>query len=204
MSSGGPWVIARTVVLFLASVVAACGPVGGSAVPASNDQPAAVVTGAAVGDAHLGPCAPTFAHMVPPQEVADFMMRGSSRYNATAEAWNARPSLESWAASENWVGNEGIWVSLPTNGLVSWGSTTSTSKFWTYVVGRVGAVTATARRLDGPAVSGFSMSGGTPSEGYGPPGFIPAGFLFPADGCWEVTYRVGDGSVTFVVEVLRK
>jgi len=48
------------------------------------------------------------------------------------------------------------------------------------------------------------MSGGTPSEGYGPPGFIPAGFLFPADGCWEVTYRVGDGSVTFVVEVLRK
>src|SRR5712691_11739759 len=134
------------VVMLATALLAACMPLAGSPVPASNDQPAAHVSWMVARDAQPGPCAPTLARMVLLHEVADFMMRGSSRYTATAEAWNARPSLESWAASENWVGNEGIWVSLPTSGLVSWGSTTSTSKFWTYVVGRDGAVTARARR----------------------------------------------------------
>ena len=42
------------------------------------------------------------------------------------------------------------------------------------------------------------------SDGYGDSGFQPSGLLFPTEGCWEVTGRVGDGSLTFVTWVQRR
>jgi hypothetical protein len=33
------------------------------------------------------------------------------------------------------------------------------------------------------------------------PGFHATALIFPTAGCWEVTGRVGDASLTFVVEV---
>jgi hypothetical protein len=142
--------------------------------------------------------------MVPPQEVADFMMGGSSLYNASSQAWSSRPSRETWAAVANWVGHDGIWISLPTDGLVTWGTPEWPSKFWVYAVEREGSVSATARRLDGPTPSGFVTSIGTRAQGYGPPGFIPSGLLFPTNGCWEVEYTVGSAILRFVVDVQRR
>ena len=53
----------------------------------------------------------------------------------------------------------------------------------------------------GCALAGQKPKIGTPEEGYGPPGFIASGLVFPENGCWEVTYRIGRSSVTFVVNV---
>jgi hypothetical protein len=40
-------------------------------------------------------------------------------------------------------------------------------------------------------------------DGYGERGFQPSGLIFPTTGCWEVTGRAGDASLTFVVRVER-
>jgi hypothetical protein len=40
-------------------------------------------------------------------------------------------------------------------------------------------------------------------SGYGPVGFQATYVIFPTPGCWEVTGRVGDASVTFVTMVVK-
>lgn len=54
------------------------------------------------------------------------------------------------------------------------------------------------RRLDAPAPPLV----GEGTDGYGDQGFNPSGLLFPTTGCWEITGRVGEGSLTFVVLVV--
>jgi hypothetical protein len=51
------------------------------------------------------------------------------------------------------------------------------------------------RRLDGDAPP---LRASIP-RGYGPTGFQSTGLLFPTAGCWEVTGRVADERLTFVV-----
>jgi len=53
------------------------------------------------------------------------------------------------------------------------------------------------RRLDGEAPP---LRSEVP-EGYGDRGFQVSYLIFPTPGCWEVTGRVGDSSVTFVTKV---
>jgi hypothetical protein len=62
-----------------------------------------------------------------------------------------------------------------------------------------GALEITGRRLDRP---GPAVRGEVP-DSYGPSGFTPSGVLFPGEGCWEVTGRVGEASLTFVTFVVR-
>ena len=62
---------------------------------------------------------------------------------------------------------------------------------------RKGQLTIGGRRLDGPAPP---LRAHIPA-GYGDIGFQATGVIFPTPGCWEVTGRVGDGSLTFVVWV---
>jgi len=164
----------------LAVVLAACRPVAGS--------PAATAVAA--------PCPVTLAFQLPPDEAIDFMRAGSSAQPTHEEAVAA-------ARRTNWAGNDGIWVVLPNDGVVTWGSTTFGSKFGLYAFG-TGRMTATARRFGGVTPPGFEASIGTPDQGYGPPGFIASGLTFPSNGCWEVTYRIAERSVTFVVDVQRK
>ncbi len=40
-------------------------------------------------------------------------------------------------------------------------------------------------------------------EGYGLSGFQASGVIFPTEGCWEVTGRVGNVSLTFVTLVVK-
>ncbi len=104
------------------------------------------------------------------------------------------------ARQTNWAGSDGIWIPLPTDGRVTWGTSTFASKFPIWLTAS-GTVTATARRIDGPTPSGVNgqFNGGDPS-GQGP-GFNASGIAFPTNGCWEVTYRAGAATLMFVVNV---
>lgn len=56
------------------------------------------------------------------------------------------------------------------------------------------------RRLDAPAppAQGFYST-----EGYGDIGFQAGGILFPSEGCWEISGRVADASLTFVTLIIK-
>jgi hypothetical protein len=70
---------------------------------------------------------------------------------------------------------------------------------WPWFRGVPGTLTVQGRRLDAsaPALSAFIPNG------YGDTGFQPSVLYFSAAGCWEVTGRVGDASLTFVTLVLK-
>lgn len=64
------------------------------------------------------------------------------------------------------------------------------------------------RGIRGPLViSGRRLDAAAPplraevSSGYGPQGFQASYVIFPTTGCWEVTGRVADAQLTFVVDV---
>jgi len=175
--------MAGTLVLALATLaLAACTTLGGSPAPASSVRP--------------GACPVTRAFQRPPDEVIDWA-------RAVGNSGRTRDQEREATKNTNWAGRDGIWLVLPGDGLVTWGSPTYGSKFGLFVSGS-GRVTATARRFDAPTPAGVATHVGTREEGYGPPGFIASGITFPADGCWEVTYRIAERSVTFVVDVQRK
>jgi hypothetical protein len=63
-----------------------------------------------------------------------------------------------------------------------------------------GYLTITGRRLDAPAppASGLTFPGS-----YGLTGFNASGVVFPTEGCWRVTGRVGRVALTFVTFVIK-
>lgn len=65
--------------------------------------------------------------------------------------------------------------------------------------GTVGPLSIEGRRLDSPA----PPLRADVLEGYGESGFQASGLIFPTEGCWEVTGRVGGASLTFVTLVIR-
>src|SRR5262249_5873305 len=70
---------------------------------------------------------------------------------------------------------------------------------WWWWRGVQGRLTIEGRRLDGP---GAALRSSIP-EGYGEIGFQSSGLFFPTVGCWEVTGKVGNGSLTFVTQVIK-
>jgi hypothetical protein len=62
-----------------------------------------------------------------------------------------------------------------------------------------GKLKITGRRLDAEAAP---LRSEVP-DGYGDRGFQASYIIFPTPGCWEVTGRVGDSSVTFVTKVVK-
>ena len=66
--------------------------------------------------------------------------------------------------------------------------------WWRLVRGRL---TIEGRRLDGPAPP---LRARIP-DGYGEIGFQATALIFPTPGCWEVTGRIADQSLTFVTLV---
>jgi hypothetical protein len=97
-------------------------------------------------------------------------------------------------------GNGSIWVGLWHANVVVWdaepdGSVTAKFGWWR---GAAGKLRIEGRRLDAPAPA---LVGHVP-DGYGESGFQSSGITFPAQGCWQVTGRAGDASLTFVTLVL--
>jgi hypothetical protein len=69
--------------------------------------------------------------------------------------------------------------------------------WWRKVSGRL---SITGRRLDAAAPPARAD---VPS-GYGLTGFQASSVFFPAQGCWEITGKVGDTILTFVTFVIRR
>ena len=66
-----------------------------------------------------------------------------------------------------------------------------------------GAVVIGGRRLDAPAPPMHPVLLRGIPDGYSETGFHPSGLLFPSEGCWEVTAKVGKASLTFVTLVVK-
>jgi hypothetical protein len=103
-------------------------------------------------------------------------------------------------AGSEFHGNGEIWVGLWTANVVVWdrhedGSIHAKFGWWRGVPGQL---RIEGRRLDAPAPP---LQAHIPS-GYGDQGFQATGLIFPTEGCWEVTGRVGHASLTFVTLVL--
>lgn len=144
----------------------------------------------------IGPA--PFATAPPPATSAPFECPVTAPNGAT-------PPGEQYSASHH--GNEFIWTGLWPNGQVrvTPGVTGSVSadgalgmKWWWWR-SIPGELRIEGRRLDGPP--GGALRADIPS-GYGKTGFQASGLYFSSAGCWEVTARVGDQSLSFVTEVV--
>jgi hypothetical protein len=108
--------------------------------------------------------------------------------------------------ASNVLGNGAIWVGLWPDGTVVFAPDgpggveedgSLSMKFWWWR-GVEGRLAITGRRLDGDAPP---LQASIP-DGYGDTGFQATGLTFATPGCWEVTGRVGDASLTFVTRVV--
>jgi len=97
-------------------------------------------------------------------------------------------------------GNGSIWVGLWNANVVVWdaerdGSVSAKFGWWRGVAGRL--------RIDGHRLDAQAspLTAHVP-DGYGESGFQSTGITFPTEGCWRVTGRVGEASLTFVTLVL--
>lgn len=70
---------------------------------------------------------------------------------------------------------------------------------WYRADGLRGKLTITGKRLDAPAPP---LRADVP-DGYGDTGFQATALIFPTEGCWQVTGKVGSTSLTFVTRVIR-
>jgi hypothetical protein len=109
-----------------------------------------------------------------------------------------RPPGENSYAGSRFLGNGALWTDLYPNpnrprpdDVRKDGSIVIKVPWWRGVRGRL---TIEGRRLD---TSAPSLTAWVP-DGYGPKGFQSSAIIFPTPGCWEVTGRVGDASLTFV------
>lgn len=104
--------------------------------------------------------------------------------------------------SEDYLGNDQLWTTLWPDGKVymfpeNQEADGSFSMKWPWWRGVTGPLTIEGHRLDAEAEP---LRAEIP-EGYGDTGFQASALIFPAAGCWEVTGRVGNASLTFVTEV---
>lgn len=124
---------------------------------------------------------------------------GSPRCQVTKPNGNTPPGER---ARPHFHGGDGLWTSLwrdepnAPDYVLGDGSLSLKFAWWRGVKGKL---IIEGRRLDGvapPLRSKIPM-------GYGDTGFQPTGLIFPTEGCWEVTGKVGDVSLKFVVRVVK-
>lgn len=111
------------------------------------------------------------------------------------------------AKNSHLYGNGKLWTTLHPNGTVEFrpggpgsidsdGSLSMKFPWWRGVRGKL---TIEGRRLDASAPP---LRAHIP-EGYGDTGFQSTALIFPTEGCWEVTGKVGETSLTFVTRVVK-
>lgn len=116
------------------------------------------------------------------------------------------PDAHVFARDAGGYGNEALWtalwiwgegaVSVPETHVLPDGSLGSMK--WSWYLFLPGSLEIEGRRLDGDAPPLRAEIPG----GYGGIGFQPTGLIFPTGGCWEITGRVDDHTLTFVVLVI--
>jgi LysM repeat protein len=116
---------------------------------------------------------------------------------------NGNLPLNETIASPNYLGNGELWTVLSPNGKTNMSTENqeaggSLSIKWSWWRGVTGPLTIEGHRLDAEAEP---LRSDIP-DGYGDTGFQVSALIFPTTGCWEVTGRVGNDSLTFVTEVL--
>jgi hypothetical protein len=108
--------------------------------------------------------------------------------------------------ASNVLGNGALFVGLYPDGTVVFepggygtraGDGTLAMKFWWWR-GVEGQLEISGRRLDGDSGPMWAEVPG----GYGDTGFQATGLVFPGEGCWEVTGRVGESTLTFVTRIV--
>jgi hypothetical protein len=104
------------------------------------------------------------------------------------------PDANTAKLTDTWYANEWLWAGLvpPFQGV--WYAGGVKVGWWRTAPGKL---TIEGKRLDAPAPP---LRADVP-EGYGSSGFQATGIDFPTEGCWEVTGKVGDRSLRFVVQV---
>jgi hypothetical protein len=105
--------------------------------------------------------------------------------------WNEALSTGLWPEGKVVFKPGGPGSAVPEDGALA-------MKFWWWRLVR-GRLTIEGRRLDNPAPPLRSII----PDGYGEIGFQATGLVFPTPGCWEVTGRIGDKSLTFVTLVVK-
>lgn len=78
----------------------------------------------------------------------------------------------------------------------------SLSMKWPWYRTVPGEVVIGGRRLDANAPPMPTVTLRGQPDGYGDTGFHPSSLTWPSEGCWEVTARVGDESLTFITLVI--
>lgn len=138
-------------------------------------------------------CEPTLTRMVPPDFVMDHILGGIQQAsNIPNPTVPVPPQL--WAAGHNFLGTEGLWLDLPTDGNVR-GRSISLTAYQT----TPGRIEVSARRLD------LSITHTVTTERDENPGGGPRDraitIHFPTRGCWEITYSLGRIELRFVLAV---
>jgi hypothetical protein len=107
-------------------------------------------------------------------------------------------------ASALYLGNGKLWTALWPDGKVLIprentkfdGSMEMKRPWWR---GVKGALEITGHRLDDAS----QILDAYIPDGYGEDGFQATGLIFSGPGCWEVTGKVGDQALTFVIDVIK-
>jgi hypothetical protein len=105
--------------------------------------------------------------------------------------------------SQYYLGNGQLWTTLWPDGKIimlpeNQNIDGSLSMKWPWWRGVTGPLTIEGHRLDAEAEP---LRAEIP-EGYGDTGFQVSTLIFPSIGCWEVTGRVGEASLTFITKVV--
>lgn len=123
----------------------------------------------------------------------------------SATAKESAPSCQPTRPEGGWISNEELRVGSPTGGRLVFRPggpgfvTADGSLGWKFLWERFvpGTLQIEGRRLDGPA---GPLRAEVPSA-YGVAGIQPTYLIFPLAGCWEITGRVRDKSVSMVLLV---
>lgn len=126
---------------------------------------------------------------------------------------DAPGGLDHYAADDHTWFEDGIWISIPTDGILNIGpmhqnTDPASERFgWGFeklIVLRGeevnGMVEINGQRLD-QASELTPTNDPTVDHNYGSTGFVPVALLIPGEGCWEFTATAGNASATWVLEV---
>ncbi|MCO5227046.1 MAG: hypothetical protein M9934_02020 [Thermomicrobiales bacterium] len=126
---------------------------------------------------------------------------------------NAPGAWKHYAADGHTWFENGLWISIPTDGVLLIGPaqqvTTRDSKYFGWGSEKLillrgegvrGMVEITGQRLDQPSDKA-AFNDTKVDHFYGETGFVPIALMIPGAGCWQFTATAGDASATWVLDV---